>query len=422
MKTVEILSVGTELLLGDIVNTDAAYIARQLAVLGFPLYRQTVVGDNPGRLRAAIDEAFSRADILILTGGLGPTCDDITKEVTAEALGLPLIEHAPSLAAMEEYLRLVGAPLTENNRKQALIPAGSTVFPNRCGTAPGMASVSGGRTAILLPGPPSELVPMFEESVIPYLSRFSDGVLYSLNLHLAGIGESAAEARLRDIMDSSSNPTVAPYAGEHEVRIRLTARAATRDEAERMCRAVKETVLDRSLREYFYAETDDPSAAADAPAHALLAALRERGMTFSSAESCTGGQIGARITAVPGASEVYVGSVISYSNSVKRGLLGVREETLAAHGAVSEETAREMALGARRATGADLAVSVTGIAGPGGGTAEKPVGTVCFGVADADGVVTQTMHFSPRGTRERIRLQAASHAMRMALKRLKEQK
>ena len=420
MKTAEILSVGTELLLGDIVNTDAAYLARRLAALGIPLYRQTVVGDNPARLRAAIDEALARADILILTGGLGPTTDDITKEVAAEALGLPLVLHEPSLRAMEAYLALVGAPMTPNNQKQALVPQGAAVFPNAHGTAPGMAIGQGGKTVLLLPGLPSELVPMTEESAVPYLSRFSDGVLYSLNLHLCGIGESAAEARLRDIMDSSVNPTVAPYAGEHEVRIRLTARAADLEEAKSLCREMRERVLARDLARHLYAETDTPQAAADAPAWALLAALRAAGRTFATAGGCTGGGIGARLTALPGASEVFLGGVISYANEVKQGLLGVAPATLAAHGAVSEETAREMAEGARRAAGADLAVSVTGVAGPGGGTPEKPVGTVCFGLADARGTVTETMHFSPRGTRERIRLQAGSHAMRMALARLRE--
>lgn len=414
VPTAEILCVGTELLLGDIVNTDAAYLARRLAQLGIPVYRQSVVGDNPERLRSAIAEAFTRADLLILTGGLGPTADDITKEITAAYFGIPLVEHAESLARMREYLAAYGKNITDNNYKQVLLPAGSTVFPNGCGTAPGMAVEQDGKIALLLPGPPSELVPMFEESAVPYLARYSDGVLYSLNLHLAGIGESAAEAVLRDLMNGSVNPTVAPYAGEHEVRIRITARAASEEEARRLCLEMKETVLARGMAEYFYAETDSPEAAEDAPARALLSVLAQRGMTFAAAESCTGGMIGARICAVPGASSSFLGSIVSYANEVKEHVLGVRSETLASYGAVSEETAREMAEGARRATGADLTVSVTGIAGPGGGTPEKPVGTVCFAVSVGGTVRSETMHFNPRGTRERIRKQAASHAMRIA--------
>lgn len=417
----EILSVGTELLLGDIVNTDAAYIARRLAQLGIALYRQTTVGDNPARLRAAIDEAFSRADILILTGGLGPTADDITKEITAAWFGVPLVEHAESLARMREYLTAYGKNITPNNYKQAMLPQNCTVFPNDCGTAPGMAIEQNGKIALLLPGPPSELIPMFENSAVPYLSRFTTGVLYSLNLHLAGIGESAAEAALADLMNTSVNPTVAPYAGEHEVRIRITARAENEATARAMCREMKQTVLARGMDRWFYAETDSPEAAEDAPARALLAALAESGKTFAAAESCTGGMIGARICAIPGASSSFLGSIVSYANEVKEHVLGVGQSTLAAHGAVSEETAAEMALGAKRITGASVAVSVTGIAGPGGGSAEKPVGTVSFGVAIGDRVYTETMHFNPHGTRERIRKQAASHAMRLALRALRRQ-
>lgn len=414
----EILSVGTELLLGDIVNTDAAYLARRLAQLGIPLYRQSVVGDNEARLREAIGAAFSRADLLILTGGLGPTCDDITKETVARYFGLPLVRDEASEQAMRAYF--AGRAYTANNEKQALVPAGATVFPNGCGTAPGIAVEAEGKTAILLPGPPSELIPMFEESVAPYLARCTDGVMYSLNLHLAGIGESAAEARLRDIMDASQNPTVAPYAGEHEVRIRITARAETEEECRALCRRKADEVLARGMGAYLYAETDNPTDASDAPAAALLDALRERGETFAAAESCTGGMIAERITARPGASEVFLGSIVSYACSVKEAALGVRQETLSRLGAVSEQTAGEMAMGAARLCGASVVVSVTGVAGPGGGTKETPVGTVCFGVWAHGTLRVSTEHFNPHGTRERIRRQASSHAMRLALAALRE--
>jgi len=417
MKTVTayILSVGTELLLGDIINTDAAYIARRLAVLGIPLYRQSVVGDNPQRLNAALEDAFAQADLVVLTGGLGPTADDLTKETVAAYFGLPLVRHAESEERMRSYFAASGRTMTENNLKQAMIPEGAVVFPNGCGTAPGMAVERDGKCAVLLPGPPSELIPMFEESVIPYLSRYSGGTVYSLNLHMMGIGESAAEHVLAPLIAASENPTVAPYAGEGEVRIRVTARAADRETAAAMCRGKAQEIRAMGMDSYIYAETDDPARAADPAAYALLEALSRAGFTFAAAESCTGGMIGERITAVPGASEVFLGSVVSYANGVKENVLGVSRETLDTFGAVSEETAAEMARGAARLCGADLAVSVTGIAGPGGGTEEKPVGTVCFGICIGGQVHTETRHFSPRGTRERIRRQASGHAMRMAL-------
>ncbi|MBQ7940244.1 MAG: competence/damage-inducible protein A [Clostridia bacterium] len=412
--SVEILSVGTELLLGDIVNTDAAYLARRLSEMGIPVYRQSVVGDNADRLLTAIDEAFSRSDTVILTGGLGPTCDDITKEITARYFGVDLMEDAESLTRMQAYFAAAGRTMTENNYKQCLTFEGGTVFQNDRGTAPGVAIRRDGKTAILLPGPPSELIPMFENSVVPYLSP--DGVMYSLNLHLTEIGESAAEQILRPLMEQSENPTVAPYAGEDEVRIRITARAESRAEAERMCREMKETVLSYGMRDYLYAETDTPEAASDAAAHALIGALQKKGWRMAAAESCTGGMIGNRITAVSGASEVFSGSMVTYTNETKMRALGVREETLSTYDAVSEETAREMAKGALRMTDADIAVSVTGIAGPGGGTEDRPVGTVCFGLCIRDEEPTSvTVHFNPRASREKIRRQAASHAMRMVL-------
>lgn len=419
--SVEILSVGTELLLGDIVNTDAAYLSRRLAQLGIPVYRQSVVGDNPERLLSAITEAFSRSDTVILTGGLGPTCDDITKEITAQYFGVDLIEDADSLARMQAYFSASGKKMTENNYKQCLVFDGGTVFPNDRGTAPGVAIHRDGKTAILLPGPPSELTPMFENSVVSYLRGESDGVMYSLNLHLTGIGESAAEAILRPLMEESENPTVAPYAGEDEVRIRITARAKSQAEAEEMCRQMRKTVLSYGMDAYLFAETDTPEAAADATAHGLMQALQERGWRMAAAESCSGGRIAQRITAIAGASEVFSGSIVSYSNETKMAALGVKAETLQTYDAVSEETAREMAQGALAITKADIAVSVSGIAGPGGGTADRPVGTVCFGLARRTGEITSmTMHFNPRANREKICRLASSHAMRMVMAAARE--
>ena len=413
----EILCVGTELLLGDIVNTDAAYLARRLSEIGIPLYRTTVVGDNAVRLRAALEESYSRADLVILTGGLGPTADDITKEVTAEFFGLRLVEDLPSYEAMKTYFTGLHRTMTVNNLKQIMMPAGCTIFPNGCGTAPGCAIEQDGRTAVLLPGPPSELEMMTERSLVPYLERYSEGVLYSLNLHLNGIGESAAEAKVADLVREAVNPSVAPYAGDGECRIRITARGKDAAEAKAMAAEMRETVLARGLAEYLYTETDTTEALADPAAWAVISALRKRGWMMAAAESCTGGMIGTRITNVSGASAVFAGSFVTYSNEVKHAAIGVSNETLSAHGAVSEETAAEMAAGAKRVSGADIAVSTTGIAGPTGGTPEKPVGTVCFGLALPDGTVrAETMHFNPRAPRDRIRKQASSHALRLILR------
>ncbi len=419
----EILCVGTEILLGDIVNTNAAYIARELAVLGFTSYRQSVVGDNPGRLRHAVTEALRLADILVMTGGLGPTYDDITKTTVAEIFGREMYFFDEVKRDIEDYFTSSGRVMTENNLSQAYIPTGAVVFPNKWGTAPGVA-ISGeldGKTrhAILLPGPPRECEPMFEECVKPYLAAISDRVIYSLNLHLYGIGESAAEQILRPIMESSENPTVAPYACEHEVRIRITAMSDTLESAENMCRQKASEMYSSPVAKYIYAQSDSPEESKNALVNTLIAELKARKMSFGTAESCTAGMIASRIGDIPGVSEVFSGGIVSYSNDVKKSLLGVRDEVISEFGAVSEECAGEMANGARERLNVDIAVSVTGIAGPGGGTLEKPVGTVCFGVADSAGVYTETVHFSERYTREKIRTRTAAHALMIALRRVR---
>ncbi len=419
----EILCVGTEILLGDIVNTNAAYIARELAVLGFTSYRQSVVGDNPDRLRHAVTEAFHSADILVMTGGLGPTYDDITKTAVAEIFGREMYFSAEVKREIEDYFARSGRIMTENNLSQAYIPTGATVFSNKWGTAPGVA-ISGeldGKTkhAILLPGPPRECEPMFEECVKPYLAAISDRVIYSLNLHLYGIGESAAEQILRPIMESSENPTVAPYACEHEVRIRITAMGDTLESAESMCREKAIEIYSTPVAKYIYAQSDSPAESKNALVNTLIRELKARKMSFGTAESCTAGMIASRIGDVPGVSEVFSGGIVSYSNEVKESLLGVRACVLSEFGAVSEECACEMASGARERLGVDIAVSVTGIAGPGGGTPEKPVGTVCFGVADSAGVYTETVHFSERYTREKIRTRTLAHALMLVLRRVR---
>ncbi len=425
MKNVcEILAVGTEILLGDIINTDAAYIAGRLAAMGFSSYRQTVVGDNDGRLCDAIREAFTRADILILTGGLGPTCDDITKTSVAEVFDLPLRMHEPTKNELERFFRERGTVMTENNLAQAMLPEGAVVFDNDWGTAPGVAVVgvpagfNEEKTAIMLPGPPSECEPMFTERVEPWLARRSGFTIFSLNLHLYGIGESGAEAILRPLMEESTNPTVAPYACEHEVRIRITAKGETEDKCRRLCEAMADRIAETDVKPYIYTTSVTPWEAKNAIVLKLIDVLRQNHMTLATAESCTAGMIAARVGDIPGASDVLVGGVVSYANEVKEKLLGVPSEVLLTVGAVSEDCASCMANGVRLLTGADIAVSVTGIAGPGGGTEEKPVGTVCFGLSDKNGTVTETVHFNKKSDRAKIRRLTVARAMMNVIRRL----
>lgn len=416
----EIISVGTELLLGDITNTNTAYLARRLAVLGIPIYRQTVVGDNAARLTRALEEAYSRSNLVILTGGLGPTCDDITKETVADYFALSM-EDAPTRKAIESYFHAKGRSFTENNLKQCLVPVGATIFTNSWGTAPGIGIEQDGKYAVLLPGPPHELKLMFEETVLPWLSRLSPYTIYSLNLHLSGIGEGAAEAILRNMMDAGENPTIAPYAGEDDVRIRISARAENETEARAMCTAAAQKIRETPAGKYIYACTDTPEGAAAVVERTLLALFEEHGLTFGAAESCTGGTVCQRITALPGASAVLQGGIVSYSNAVKAEVLGVEQKILDAFGAVSEECAAQMAQGALRRLGCDVAVSVTGIAGPDGGTPEKPVGTVCFAVSLSGGETrTCTEHYRSGLTRERIRRLASTKAMQLAIAAVKE--
>ncbi len=415
----EILSVGTELLLGDIINTDAAYLARELASLGIFSYRQTVVGDNHDRLRAALVSALETADLVITTGGLGPTCDDITKELVAETLQLGMARDDGVVEEIKAYFERAGRPMTENNLKQAMVPEGAIILHNAWGTAPGLI-VDGRyqnkeRTVVLLPGPPVECEPMFETLVRPYLIERSGCRLVSQNVHLYGIGESAAESVLRSLMEASVNPTVAPYACEHEVRIRVTARAATEEEARRLCEEMVRTIRHTEIADRIFAVTEGTFETKNAVVTTLINTLRREKLTVATAESCTAGMISSQICDVPGASDVFLGSVVSYSNAVKKASLGVTDETLRLYGAVSEPCAEQMARGARERLGSDVSVSVTGIAGPGGGTPEKPVGTVCFGVAVGDRIYTETKHFNPRFDRAKIRRLSSAYAMMMLL-------
>ena len=409
----EILCVGTELLLGDIVNTNAAYIAKELANLGIDVYNQAVVGDNPDRLKESLEQAFQRNDIVVMTGGLGPTYDDLTKETVAQLFGKKMILHQESLERIERFFKYYNRVMTENNRKQAFMPEGATVFPNDNGTAPGLAVEKDGKIAILLPGPPREMIPMFSSSVAPYLQQFSGSTLYSSNIHLFGIGESQVETILREMMVSHRNPTIAPYAKEGEVRLRVTASAKTKEEAKEMVLPVVEQIRD-ILGKYIYGIDVGNLQTA------LVQKLTEKKKKVACAESCTGGYISKRLTEVPGASLVFDCGVCSYANEIKERVLGVSHDTLAAHGAVSRETAMEMAQGVRLLSGADIGVSTTGIAGPGGGSEEKPVGLVYVGVSTPSSCEAFELHLSRgyREEREYIRYLAASHALYQCLKAL----
>ena len=410
VRSAEILCVGTGLLLGDIINTNASYISRRLAALGIPVYRQAVVGDNPERMRQAIAESFSRSDCLILSGGLGPTCDDITKEMVAEHFGLELELNQEALDRMMEYFSSMGRNMTKNNEKQAMAPVGARVLQNNWGTAPGFVIEQGDKTAIMLPGPPIELEPMWRERVEPYLFERSNSVIVSKNIYILGMGESMVEEKLRYMMEELENPTVAPYAGNGECRVRVSARAKDAETASKMCDDLIEEIKKTEVGEFIYGID------VDSMENALVMHLRERGMTLATAESCTGGLIAKRITDISGCSDVFLGGCVTYANEAKEKLIGVKHETLEAFGAVSEQTAREMARGVRLALGADVGIATTGIAGPGGGTPEKPVGTVYIAVSTAESETVKLLNLSPKRSREFIRICAATNAMSLALK------
>lgn len=385
--TAEIIAIGTEILLGDIVNTNAAYLARRLASLGVNTYHQEVVGDNPVRVLETFERAFERANLVITSGGLGPTQDDLSKEMGARYFGVSLKEDAEARAHIERYMHRLGRQITENNWKQALLPEGSIPLYNHNGTAPGFILTKDERTLIMLPGPPSELIPMFDEQVLPYLRSLSDEVMVSRTLHICGVGESAVESILAEKMQKMSNPTLAPYAKEGVVDLRITAKAATEEKAFEMIRPVEEEIRSIFGRQVFGSDDDTLESV-------LVELLAERGWHIATAESCTAGWASGQIVNYPGASKVLEGGFVTYSNEAKIALLGVKKETLDQYGAVSVETAAEMAAGAAQVLKTETAISITGIAGPGGGSEEKPVGTVCVGVYCNGKIQTQRYQFS----------------------------
>ena len=398
----EIIAVGTELLLGDILNSNAQYLSRQLAGLGIGVYYQTCVGDNTDRLLAAYEIAFGRADIVITSGGLGPTEDDLTKETAALYFGKELVKHDETLARIVEIFSAQRMTMSDSNRKQAMIPQGSQVIPNDNGTAPGILIEDAGKIMIMMPGPPNELVPMFEKQVAPELAKRSGQTFVSTVLRMCGVGESTAEGRIKDLIGAQTNPTIAPYAKSFEVHFRLTAASESREEALAMIEPLK-AELYRRFGQDIYAEDDTTMEAT------VCGLLAERGLTLAVAESCTGGMLSARIVDHPGASAVFLDGTVCYSNDAKISRLGVRFETLEKFGAVSGETAMEMAEGAARSSGAAVGLSVTGVAGPGGGSDEKPVGRIYIGVY-AFGK-TSAIEVNLKGDRGKIRTRSAAIAL-----------
>lgn len=371
----EIISVGTELLLGQVVNTDTAIVAQELSALGINLLYSAVVGDNVERLRHAVDTAISRSELLIMTGGLGPTTDDLTKETTAACAGKKLVLHQPSLERIQNYFN--EKHVSENQEKQAWLPEGCTVFQNDNGTAPGCAfQAQSGCTVIMLPGPPSELEPMLKNYVVPFLKRGQEHVIVSHNVHIYGRGEAPVAQLLDDLMNGE-NPTLAPYAKEGECYMRVTAKAPTVEEADEMCRPLIEEIR-RRVGDFVY------SVDVESLEELVVGELAAQGKTLATAESCTGGLLSKRITDVAGASAVFHMGVVTYANQAKEDLLGVSHEILERWGAVSSQTAREMAQGIVRRSQADLGIGITGIAGPDGGTAEKPVGLIYIALSDGE--------------------------------------
>lgn len=399
----EVVCIGTELLLGEIVDTNAAYIAEQLASLGINLYYKTTVGDNWLRLSAALGIALSRSNLVIISGGLGPTQDDMTKEVLAAVVGHPLMLRSDAHEQIKSYLSNHGRPVTDNNKRQAMLPEGADIIPNPVGTAPGVWLEHQDKLIICLPGVPHEMKAMMEQTVIPnLLKRHHLAPLHSKVLRFSGIGESALEEKLMDLIENQTNPTLALYPGLGEVRLRLTCRAQSAEEAETYFTPVEKEIR-RRLDPYLYAT-------GDATLEEIIGEmLTKRGFTVGTAESCTGGLIGHRLTSVSGSSRYYRGGIVAYDNAVKVSTLGVPEDLLRQHGAVSKEVALAMAKGVRVKLDSDFGIGVTGIAGPGGGTDEKPVGTVYVACSSKEGETYSHRLF--RGDRGVIKRRAAHEGL-----------
>lgn len=406
--TAEIICVGTEILLGNIVNTNAAYLAEKCAYLGLSNYYQVVVGDNEQRLLETINTAKSRADVIFLIGGLGPTEDDLTKETAAKAFNVELVMDEEAKNNIVTILTNRGIDITNNNFKQALVPKGSIVLYNKNGTAPGIIMEEAGKVVIMLPGPPNEFVPMVDDQVVPYfLKKGTNDVIYSRVVKLVGVGESKVAEEISDLI-AMTNPTVATYAKTGEVHIRVTASAANDDEAKALVKPVVKKL------KAMYPDNVYSTNADETLERTVVELLSKNGLSITAAESCTGGLVCGKIVNVAGASEVFRGGYITYSNKQKRNVIGVKKSTLEKYGAVSEQVAAEMAKGVLEVSKADVAISTTGIAGPGGGTPEKPVGLVYIGCAVKNKVYVEKFNFS--GSRNKVRESTVVAALSMVRK------
>lgn len=410
--TVELICVGTELLLGNIVNTNAAFISEKCAMLGLSMYYQSVIGDNQQRLQELLHTAIKRSSVIILSGGLGPTQDDLTKETAAKVVGRKLVEDLRARKEIEAFMAKRACTVTENNWKQALVPEGSRVLYNQNGTAPGIIMEEGETRIILLPGPPNELVPMFEEQVFPYLHQLQPETICSKMVKLCGIGESSAETKIIDLIETQTNPTVAPYAKTGEVHLRITAKADNEEMAYDLIRPVEEK-LQRRFGDLIY--TNDPDVTLEDAVYQLL---RQCQLTVTTAESCTGGLVAGRLVNVPGISEFLRQGYITYSNEAKEKLLHVPAETLKQFGAVSPQTAEAMAKGGAEAAKADICIAITGIAGPGGGTEEKPVGLVYMSCYCKGKLYTERNQYS--GSRSKVREYAVASALTLLRRAIME--
>ncbi|HWR18161.1 MAG TPA: competence/damage-inducible protein A [Clostridia bacterium] len=406
--TAEIVAVGTELLMGQILNTNAQFIAQRLASAGVNCYFQTVVGDNPTRLSETLSLALSRANLVIVTGGLGPTGDDLTKETAAALFNKELQYDEESLSILKKHF--AGREMTPNNLKQAMFPVGSIILKNDNGTAPGCIIEESGKAIVLLPGPPREMQPMVEDQLLPYIAQREGSMLYSRIVRIFGVGESAVEHRLKELIDNQQNPTIAPYAVMGEVTLRVTAHCKSVEEGEMLIAPVLDKI-EEILGDAVFSTSNEAL-------HEVCGKLMiEKGLTLSLAESCTGGLIASTVVSMPGSSAFFLESAVTYSDLAKQRRLGVKEETLAEFSAVSRETAIEMAEGMKKSSCSDIALSVTGIAGPSGGTLEKPVGLVYIGIADASGAEAFAFRFN--GSRERIRQLSMLNALDILRRKIK---
>lgn len=401
----EIVSIGTELLMGQIANTDARYLSERMAELGFAVYHHTTVGDNPNRVKQALSQALERSDLVITTGGLGPTEDDLTKEMLAECLHLPMQTDEPSLALLKQRAQERGCELSEMSAKQADFPQGARIMPNRMGTAPGCIVEKDGKIVAVLPGPPLELNDMFEQQLEPFLKLHREANIESRFLKIFGIGEPQVQEELWDLFHLG-NPTLALYCGAGEVTARITVSCSLSERPEQLLDPLEAEIRQR-LGKAVYAEGRNASLA-----DTVYQIMSNRGKLLALAESCTGGMLASMLTDCPGVSKVLLEGHVTYNDRAKMRVLGVSNDTMSTYGAVSSQCASEMAAGALLVSGADYALSITGIAGPDGGTPQKPIGTCFVGLADRAGVYTRAFHFN-RGDRTWIRTMCCQHALDM---------